>query len=319
MRILKNSNFDFMSKKIFALGLSGLIVFAGIFSLLINGGPKLSIDFKGGTLVAVQYNKDIKVEDVRSKMSNINIDGQKFDFSKEEVKYFGSKSAVSIRVPHIENSPSNFAQKIADHLFQSFPNQVPGDMTKFVLSKGKISPKIGSELSGKAVMAIFSALALILLYISIRFEFKFALGAIAALTHDILITLGMFSLLSYEISLPIIAAFLTIVGYSLNDTIVIFDRIRENLKSSRNQAYSVIVNNSINESLSRTVITSLTTFVVVFILWVFGGEVIHNFAFAMIVGVIVGTYSSIFVASPLLKYLKVTSKTMDKSEEKILP
>ena len=139
MRILKNSNFDFMSKKIFALGLSGLIVFAGIFSLLVNGGPKLSIDFKGGTLVAVQYNKDIKVEDVRSKMSNINIDGQKFDFSKEEVKYFGSKSAVSIRVPHIENSPSNFAQKIADHLFQSFPNQVPEDMTKFVLSKGKIN------------------------------------------------------------------------------------------------------------------------------------------------------------------------------------
>ncbi len=303
MRILKNSNFDFMSKKIFALGLSGLIVFAGIFSLLMNGGPKLSIDFKGGTLVAVQYNKDIKVEDVRSKMSNINIDGQKFDFSKEEVKYFGSKSAVSIRVPHIENSPSNFAQKIAVHLFQSFPNQVPEDMTKFVLSKGKISPKIGSELSGKAVMAIFSALALILLYISVRFEFKFALGAIAALTHDILITLGMFSLLSYEISLPIIAAFLTIVGYSLNDTIVIFDRIRENLKSSRNQAYSVIVNNSINESLSRTVITSLTTFVVVFILWVFGGEVIHNFAFAMIVGVIVGTYSSIYIASTLVIYL----------------
>ena len=152
-------------------------------------------------------------------------------------------------------------------------------------------------------MAIFSALALILLYISIRFEFKFALGAIAALTHDILITLGMFSLLSYEISLPIIAAFLTIVGYSLNDTIVIFDRIRENLKSSRNQAYSVIVNNSINESLSRTVITSLTTFVVVFILWVFGGEVIHNFAFAMIVGVIVGTYSSIYIASTLVIYL----------------
>ena len=303
MRILKNSNFDFMSKKVFALGLSGLIVFAGIFSLLINGGPKLSIDFKGGTLVAVQYNKEIKVEDVRSKMSNINIDGQKFDFSKEEVKHFGSKSAVSIRVPHIDNSPSNFAQKIADHLFQSFPNEVPDSMAEFVLSKGKISPKIGSELSGKAIMAIFSALALILLYISVRFEFKFALGAIAALTHDILITLGMFSLLSYEISLPIIAAFLTIVGYSLNDTIVIFDRIRENLKSSRNQAYSVIVNNSINESLSRTVITSLTTFVVVFILWVFGGEVIHNFAFAMIVGVIVGTYSSIYIASTLVIYL----------------
>ena len=303
MRILKNSNFDFMSKKAIALGISGLIVFAGLASLLLNGGPKLSIDFKGGTFVAVQYTEEINVQDVRSKMSEIDIEGQKFDFSKEEVKHFGSKNAVSIRVPHIENSPSNFAQKIANHLFESFPKKSPETMTEFVLSKGIISPKIGSELSGKAVMAILSALALILLYISIRFEFKFALGAIAALAHDILITLGMFSLLSYEISLPIIAAFLTIVGYSLNDTIVIFDRIRENLKASRNQAYSSIVNNSINESLSRTVITSLTTFLVVFILWLFGGEVIHNFAFAMIVGVIVGTYSSIYIASTLVIYL----------------
>ena len=211
MRILKDSNFDFMSKKAIALGISGLIVFAGLASLLLNGGPKLSIDFKGGTFVAVQYTEEINVQDVRSKMSEIDIEGQKFDFSKEEVKHFGSKNAVSIRVPHIENSPSNFAQKIANHLFESFPKKSPETMTEFVLSKGIISPKIGSELSGKAVMAILSALALILLYISIRFEFKFALGAIAALAHDILITLGMFSLLSYEISLPIIAAFLTIV------------------------------------------------------------------------------------------------------------
>ena len=171
-----------------------------------------------------------------------------------------------------------------------------------------VGPKIGSELSGKAIMAIFSALGLILLYISIRFEFKFALGAIAALSHDVLITLGMFSLLSYEISLPIIAAFLTIVGYSLNDTIVIFDRIRENLKSSKRDSYTDIVNKSINQSLSRTIITSLTTFVVVFILWFFGGEVINTFAFAMIVGVIVGTYSSIYIASPLVIFLHENTK-----------
>ena len=308
MRILKNSNFDFMGKKSFALALSGLIALAGVASLVINGGPKLSIDFKGGTFVAVQYTEDINVEEVRSKMSNINIDGQKFDFSREEVKHFGSKTAVSVRVPHIENSPSNFAQKIAVHLFESFPNKTPKNMTEFVLSKGIISPKIGSELSGKAVMAIFSALALILLYISVRFEFKFALGAIAALSHDVLITLGIFSLLSYEISLPIIAAFLTIVGYSLNDTIVIFDRIRENLKSSKRDSYTLIVNRSINKSLSRTIITSLTTFVVVMILWLFGGEVIHNFAFAMIIGVIVGTYSSVYIASPLVIFLHDNAK-----------
>ncbi|MAN41900.1 MAG: protein translocase subunit SecF [Candidatus Neomarinimicrobiota bacterium] len=308
MRILKNSSFDFMGKKSIALAISATIVLAGIGSLVLNGGPKLSIDFKGGTFVAVEYTENIMVEDVRSKMGELNIDGQKFDFSKEEVKHFGSNSAVSVRVPHIENSPSNFAQKIAVHLFESFPDKRPETMTEFVLSKGIISPKIGSELSGKAVMAIFSALALILLYISIRFEFKFALGAIAALTHDVLITLGIFSLLSYEISLPIIAAFLTIVGYSLNDTIVIFDRIRENLKSSKRDSYTSVVNRSINESLSRTIITSLTTFVVVMILWLFGGEVIHNFAFAMIVGVIVGTYSSIYIASPLVIFLHENAK-----------
>tara|TARA_B100000674_G_scaffold498197_1_gene535210 strand:+ start:1494 stop:2423 length:930 start_codon:yes stop_codon:yes gene_type:complete len=308
MRILKNSSFDFMGKKSIALAISATIVLAGIGSLVLNGGPKLSIDFKGGTFVAVEYTENIMVEDVRSKMGELNIDGQKFDFSKEEVKHFGINSAVSVRVPHIENSPSNFAQKIAVHLFESFPDKRPETMTEFVLSKGIISPKIGSELSGKAVMAIFSALALILLYISIRFEFKFALGAIAALTHDVLITLGIFSLLSYEISLPIIAAFLTIVGYSLNDTIVIFDRIRENLKSSKRDSYTSVVNRSINESLSRTIITSLTTFVVVMILWLFGGEVIHNFAFAMIVGVIVGTYSSIYIASPLVIFLHENAK-----------
>ena len=308
MRLLKNSNFDFMNKKMLALSLSAIFLLAGIVSLAINKGPKLSIDFKGGTFVAVEYTEDVKVEDVRSKMGNLNIDGQAFDFSKEEVKHFGNNSSVSVRVPHIENSPSNFAQKIAVHLFESFPEKAPETISEFVLSKGVISPKIGSELSGKAVMAIFSALALILLYISIRFEFKFALGAIAALTHDVFITLGIFSLLSYEISLPIIAAFLTIVGYSLNDTIVIFDRIRENLKSSKRDSYTIIVNRSINESLSRTIITSLTTFVVVMILWLFGGEVIHNFAFAMIVGVIVGTYSSIYIASPLVIYLHENAK-----------
>ena len=291
-----------------ALSLSAILLLAGIVSLAINKGPKLSIDFKGGTFVAVEYTEDVKVEDVRSKMGNLNIDGQAFDFSKEEVKHFGNNSSVSVRVPHIENSPSNFAQKIAVYLFESFPEKAPETISEFVLSKGVISPKIGSELSGKAVMAIFSALALILLYISIRFEFKFALGAIAALTHDVFITLGIFSLLSYEISLPIIAAFLTIVGYSLNDTIVIFDRIRENLKSSKRDSYTIIVNRSINESLSRTIITSLTTFVVVMILWLFGGEVIHNFAFAMIVGVIVGTYSSIYIASPLVIYLHENAK-----------
>ena len=303
MRIIKETHIDFMSQRKITSILSMLIIVAGAISLIINKGPKLSIDFKGGTIVSVQYLEPVEISDVRYALSNINIAGQTFDFSKEELKYFGNKSSIFVRVPHIEDSPSNFGQKIADHLYTAFPEKVPEDKTLFILNKGSVSPKIGSELSGKALMAIISALGLILLYISVRFEFRFAIGAIAALGHDIFITLGLFSLLGYEISLPIIAAFLTIVGYSLNDTIVIFDRIRENLKVLKRETYTKIINQSINESLSRTIVTSLTTFVVVMVLWLFGGEVIHNFALAMIIGVIIGTYSSIYVASPIVIYL----------------
>ncbi len=303
MRIVRETHINFMSQRKVASLLSAIIILSGLVSLLINGGPKLSIDFKGGTIVSVQYNEDMDITAVRETLSTIDIDGQVFDFSNEEVKYFGSNSAISVRVPHIESSPSNFGQKIADHLYNSFVDKVPEDKTLFLLNKGSVGPKIGAELSGKALMAIISALGLILLYISIRFEFRFALGAIAALSHDVFVTLGLFSLLGYEISLPIIAAFLTIVGYSLNDTIVIFDRIRENIKTLKRENYVKIINQSINESLSRTIVTSLTTFFVVLILWLFGGEVIHNFALAMIIGVIVGTYSSIYIASPIVIYL----------------
>jgi preprotein translocase SecF subunit len=183
---------------------------------------------------------------------------------------------------------------------EAFPESVPENRTEFILSMEKVGPKIGAELSGDAVMAIFSALALILLYISVRFEWKYAVGAIAALTHDVLVTLGIFSILDYEVSLAVIAAFLTIVGYSLNDTIVIFDRVRENIKTMKKVTLDEIINKSINQSLNRTIITSLTTFFVVLVLFLAGGEVIHTFAFAMIVGVLVGTYSSIFIASPIV-------------------
>ena len=302
MRIIKETHINFMRQRKMTSILSLAIILTGVVSLVINNGPKLSIDFKGGTIVSVQYLEPVEISEVRNALSNIDLDGQIFDFSREELKYFGNKSSISVRVPHIEDSPSNFGQKIADHLYNSFSEKVPADKTLFILNKGSVGPKIGSELTGKALMAIISALGLILLYISIRFEFRFAIGAIAALGHDIFITLGLFSLLGYEISLPIIAAFLTIVGYSLNDTIVIFDRIRENIKVLKRETYTKIINQSINESLSRTIVTSLTTFVVVMVLWLFGGEVIHNFALAMIIGVIVGTYSSIYVASPIVIY-----------------
>ncbi len=307
MRIIKDTNIQFMSQKKLGAFLSGTVIILGIISLILAGGPLLSIDFKGGTLLAVHFEEPVDVNEFRSAMSNVNIDGQSFDFSKAEIKLFGGPNDISIRIPHMDQEPENFAQKIIKFLKDSFSNKIPESDSDFILSIEKVGPKIGAELSNKAILAILSSLGLILFYISIRFEFNFALGAIAALTHDVFVTLGIFSIMGYEISLPIIAAFLTIVGYSLNDTIVIFDRVRENVKSMKRLSYSEIIDKSINDSLSRTIVTSITTFIVVLILWLFGGEVINLFAFAMMVGVIVGTYSSIFVACPLV--LRLQSKT----------
>ena len=300
MRLIKETSIKFMAQSRLGLYLSGAVIGAGIISLILAGGPLLSIDFKGGTLLAVHFSDPVDVNDIRSAMSAVSIDGQSFDFSKAEIKLFGSTRDISVRIPHMDEEPANFAQRIIAYLRKSFPDKVPEVESDFILSIEKVGPKIGSELSNKAVLAIISALGLILFYISIRFEFNFALSAIAALVHDVFVTVGIFSIMGYEISLPIIAAFLTIVGYSLNDTIVIFDRIRENIKSMKRLTYTQVVDHSINDSLSRTIITSVTTFIVVLILWLFGGEVINHFAFAMMVGVIVGTYSSIFVACPLV-------------------
>ena len=304
MQIIKDSKIDFINNSRFTILLSGALILAGIFSLIINNGPKLSIDFKGGTLIAVQYTKPININDLRFQLKNVNIDGQSFDFSTSEIKHFGDNSNVSVRIANLENEPEKFSQNFIDILKDIYPDALPEDKDDFILSIDKVGPKIGSELSGKAIMAIIYAITLILIYISFRFEFTYAIGAIAAIAHDVIITLGVFSILGYEISLSIIAAYLTIVGYSLNDTIVIFDRIRENMKAIKRESVVSIVNKSINESLSRTIVTSLTTLFVVLTLYFFGGEVIHYFSFALIVGVLIGTYSSIFVASLIVVYMQ---------------
>lgn len=300
MRIIKETNINFMGKTKIAALLSTVMILAGVISMVLNGGPKLSIDFKGGTLIAVNFTESVDIEKVRSELKAVSIDGQVFNFSNAEIKHFGDNSNIAIRIASIDNEPEQFSKKITDKLASIFPDLVPEDKENFILSLEKVGPKVGAELSSNALMAILSALALILVYVSIRFEFKYAIGAIAALTHDVLITLGVFSILNYEVSLAVIAAFLTIVGYSLNDTIVIFDRVRENVKALKNVQMKSVINRSINESLSRTIITSLTTFFVVLVLFLIGGEVIHTFSFAMMVGVIIGTYSSIFVASPVV-------------------
>ena len=307
MQIIKDSKIDFINNSRFTILLSGALLLAGIFSLIINNGPKLSIDFKGGTLISVQYTESVNINKFRNQLKNVNINGQTFDFSTSEIKHFGNKSNVSIRIANMKDEPENFSQIFIDALKDIYPNSIPENKDDFILSIDKVGPKIGSELSGKAVMAILYAITLILIYISFRFEFIYAIGAIAAITHDVIITLGVFSILGYEISLSIVAAFLTIVGYSLNDTIVIFDRIRENMKTRKKDPVSFTVNKSINESLSRTIVTSLTTLMVVITLYIFGGEVIHYFSFALIIGVLVGTYSSIFVASLIVVYMQPKS------------
>ena len=307
MRIVKNTKIDFIKYFKSAIALSAILILTGVFSLISNKGPKLSIDFNGGTLIAVQYNKEINLNSIRSALKEIEINGQIFDFSKSEIKNFGNTAAVSLRIANLEKEPENFSESLINILKQIYPNNIPDNPDDFVLSIEKVGPKIGSELSGKALMAIVYAILLILIYISIRFEFIYAIGAIAAIFHDVIITLGIFSILGYEISLAIIAAFLTIVGYSLNDTIVIFDRIRENMKTLKRQDVSKIVNKSINESLSRTVVTSLTTLFVVLTLYLFGGNVLQYFSFAMIIGVLVGTYSSIFIASNIVVYMNKKS------------
>ena len=307
MRIIKDTQINFMSRTFLASCFSAFLILSGAISLIYNGGPKLSIDFKGGTLVAVNFTEPVDINKIRSSISSISMDGQNFDFSKEEIKHFGDETNIAIRIASLEDEPPRFANRVAESLASVYPNLLPQNKNDFILSIDAVSPKVGSELSGDAILAILYALGLILIYISVRFEFKYAVGAIAALTHDVLITLGIFSILGFEISLAVIAAFLTIVGYSLNDTIVIFDRVRENVKNLKGTPLDSVINQSINESLSRTIVTSLTTFLVVLILFLFGGEVIHTFSFAMIVGVIIGTYSSIFVASPVV--IKMNKKS----------
>lgn len=305
MEILKNTKINFMAARNVGFIVSSVCFVLSLFMLL--SGLNLGIDFRGGTMIGLNFSEDIEIQEVRAAMQSISIEGQEFDLSAEEIKHFGNSTNVMIKFKVRDDAPENFEQEIVNHLYQKMNEKVPEDKNNFILSIDTVSPKIGSELSGKALWSIISALGLILFYISIRFEFKFAIGAILALVHDIIITLGIFSLTGYEITLGTVAAFLTIVGYSLNDTIVILDRIRENMKSSGTVLFEATINKSINQSLSRTLITSLTTLLVIVVLIYAGGEIIRPFAFTMLVGVIIGTYSSIYIASGLLVSLYKSS------------
>jgi len=290
MRLLSKTNINFISKQKFTSLLSIALIIAGITSLVMKGGPLLSIDFTGGTVAQVQFDKDVELTSLRSTLSE-------YGFKGAEIVEFGSPDEVLIKT-QLSGSSSEISEKLTTALGETFT----------LRRVESVGPKIGKELQTDALKAIGLALLLILIYIAFRFDRYYALGSVMALIHDVLITLGVFSLLRYEINLSIVAAFLTIVGYSLNDTIVVFDRIRENIPKYMKKTLDDVVNISLNETLNRTVITSLTTMMVVVILFVWGGKVINLFAFALIVGVFVGTYSSLFVASPVMAYFEKRSR-----------
>jgi preprotein translocase subunit SecF len=285
MQFLAETSFDLVGKRRVAAIFSAVLILAGAVSLVLHGGPKYSIDFTGGSLVQVQFQEAVAPQDVRDVLGAVG-------YSDAEIVRFGGPNEMLVRVQDVADE-TGAIDAVKDALLAAWPDLE-------LRREETVGPKIGGELRSAAAQAIILALALILVYITVRFEFRFAVAAIAALVHDVFITLGVFSIAGHEISLAVVAAFLTIVGYSLNDTIVVFDRIRENLRVPTREEYESVLNRSVNQSLSRTVITSGTTLVVLVVLLFFGGEVLEDFAFALTVGVLIGTYSSIFVATPIL-------------------
>jgi len=296
MRLFNNTNIDFLEKSAIAKFLSMALIIAGLASLAMKGGPELSIDFTGGTIAQLQFDKAVDVSELRTKLAENG-------FESSEIITFGSPNEVLIKT-QFSGANSELESNLRTAIKSEFQ----------VRRVESVGPKIGKELQSDALSAILLSLLMILIYISFRFDRFYAYGSVVALIHDVLITMGVFSLLSIEIDLTIVAAFLTIVGYSLNDTIVVFDRIRENVIKHARESLDTIVNISLNSTFGRTIVTSLTTFVVVLSLFLFGGEVIKNFAFALIVGIFVGTYSSIYVASPVMMYFekKAIAKKINK-------
>ena len=293
------------------INFSRFFTIANIFSLLaviisilflFFKGLNYGVDFKGGTLLEIRVeNKNIKIQDLRT---SLNI----LELGDVNVKQFGEEGDFLFIFEKNANKNKKFITDLKNNISKKINSAVNFRRVETV------GPKVSSELLKQGVTAIILALSAMLFYIWIRFEWQFSLGAIVALLHDVIITLGIFSILSFEVNLSIVAAVLTIVGYSMNDTVVIFDRIRENLLKYSKLKTNEITDVSVNETLSRTVITSLTTLLALFSIFILGGEILKGFSFAMILGVIIGTYSSIYVASPVLNFFKVTQKTLLKDE-----
>ena len=292
LRSLKLPKIDFINKRKYAMVFSALLLIVSIISLGLQG-LKLGIDFTGGTLIEVGYQQTADLEDIRANYAGTN------------VQYFGSDTEVLIQLEPQAISSA----KLSSSIIQMLGDGIDVRRVEFV------GPKVGEELTNDGGLALLYALIGILIYVAFRFEYRFALGSITALIHDVIITLGVFSILQIAFDLTVLAAILAVIGYSLNDTIVVFDRIRENFLSTRHIEPMPIVNDALNQTLARTLMTSLTTLLVLLALFYLGGEVIHSFAGALIIGVVIGTYSSIFVASSMILALGISKEDILPSEK----
>ena len=294
-KISKEIKFSHFYKKMNILSL--ILIFLSLFIILFKG-LNLGVDFKGGTLIEIRTdNSNIKISEIRQSFLKMNL-------GDVTVKKFGKANDYLVKIEMTESNNENFIKSINEKLSSDLGSDINFRRVE------NVGPKVSKELLKAGLLAISLSLIAMLFYIWIRFEWQFSLGAIIALMHDVIITVGIFSFLSYEVNLSIVAAVLTIVGYSMNDTVVIFDRIRENLKKYSKIPISEISNTSTNQTLSRTLITSVTTLLALFSIYIFGGAILKGFSFAMIIGVIIGTYSSIFVATPILNYTNVDQKTV---------
>lgn len=320
MQIIKqDTNIDFLGKRRIALILSGVLVVAGLLAVFVRGF-NFGIEFTGGTLVEVEYDQSVTISDVRATLDAAG-------FGDAVVQYFGTSRDIAIRLPvRGEADSAQISSGVLAALRAPYNETLAegaGGRVQQCLRDGSvldcrvqmrriefIGPQFGQELAEDGGLALLAALFMILLYVAFRFEWKFAIGAVVALCHDVVFTLGLFSILQLEFNQPVLAALLAVIGYSLNDTIVVFDRMRENFRKMRKGSSSAIMNRSINQTLRRTLLTSLTTLLVLFALFFLGGEVIHGFATALIVGILVGTYSSIFVASPIALSLGISRQDM---------
>ena len=291
MQLFKSeTHFNFMGRIKAAVIFSIVLILIGLGSVAVSGGLKFGIDFAGGTLIQLQFKNAPDIEVIRDGLKTIGL-------GESTIQEFGSKKDILIRVQRSEEKLEAVGSMVRRSLMGKFNvDEITVERVEMV------GPKVGRDLREKALLSILYAIIGIVIYISWRFEVQYAIAAIIALIHDVLVTMGAFSIFDKEFTLVIVAAFLTIIGYSLNDTIVVFDRIRENLRRKGKSSMSEMINMSINQTLSRTLLTSGTTLLVVIALFFFGGEIIHDFSFALLVGIFIGTYSSIFIASVFLVY-----------------